>query len=676
MIVGCVAISPAGSLPSVPSLDVYRIIKVEGVQDIRIAPLRRSLLRAITRDLRAQVDKANLRTAGRAGGQVRSMVLNVRILDCPTASGPRAPTDPPYQPHCFAAMTATDSETGHTVTALAIKMPVPRTITDRNNPSWKREYVARAAKSLSEPLLARLDGRANRRQGTRVSEDITATGQRVIHLGNGRFRTGGAPRTGKAGDKGTVVDLKRVSHHYDPNVDPDVHFYTDITLNDRVPALSDERGREYAMITLYHIDPPLDDLPSREAGIDRGTDFRNPAMLVKAAYSNYVSPVVTNDTQRIPVPGHPIGHFYVKVEIPGYPTILTGSTTVKRADVELTDLTIGRELGIGGVLLTPQPGRLNPAVEVLEELSLRQRQLRVLDGLFYHEQAGRNVGPEYIIDDGNVSFARFRLPMANAKDALAMFIEYIHRGGHRMFGSLVNRPHRGTGAGCTPFAMSWLKASGILPFVTEPKTPTKPAQEPSPRIGWRASLIGLQRTLRIPWSHVGCDQRMGLGGIDAADYTIYDLLFHGETSEFIAKASEGLAHKVRESQGAVVGTLFRFGALSPFRDVFISAKRNDPSDKGLYDWAPPGKGWLARFWDNDRFSNWIKVLWKKRSAPLGARLVREGRFRGIEIDAMDIPRQKERFFADADRLAEKLKRLKARGIRPSTCQRLYGLDLQ
>jgi hypothetical protein len=399
-------------------------------------------------------------------------------------------------------------------------------------------------------------------------------------------------------------------------------------------------------------------------------------MLVKGAYSNYVSPVFTNDEQKRPVPSHPIGHFYVKVEIPGHPTILTGSTSIKRSDVELTDLTIGRELGIGGVLLTPQPGRLNPAVEALEELAFRQRQLRVIDGLFYRTRGGRNIGPEFIIDDGNVMFARFKVPAANAKDAMAMLIEYVHRGGHKIFGSLINRPHRGTGSGCTPFAMSWLKASGILPFVAEPKTVAATPLEPSPRTGWRASLMGLQRTLHIPWDHIGCDQRMGLGGIKPAQYTIYDLLFHGETPAFIARASEGLARKVRESQGAVVATLFRFGALTPLRDIFIDGKRKDPSDKGNYGWAAGGKGWPARFWDNDRFSKWIKVLWANRKAPPGVRLVRQGRFRGIEIDAMNIPRQKEKFFASADRLAEKLRRLKARGIRPSTCQLLYGLDIQ
>jgi hypothetical protein len=573
-------------------------------------------------------------------------------------------------------MTATDHETQHIVTALAIKMPIPGAIEGQTTRSWKHQQVARAAKSLSDPLLVRLDARRNRNRGKVGNEDITTSGARIVHLGNGLFRIGAKERAAKTGEQGITVDLAQLAHDYDPNVDPDVHFYTDITLNDRVPPLRDTNGREYALLTLYHIDPPLDDLPSREAGIDRGTDFRNPAMLVKAAYSNYVSPVLTNDAQKIPVPGHPIGHFYVKVEIPGYRTILTGSTTVERADVELTNLTIGRELGIGGVLLTPQPGRLNTAVEAAEELALRQRQLRVIDGLYYRERGGRNIGPEYVIDDGNVSFARFKLPAANAKDALAMFIEYIHRGGHRMFGSLINRPHRGTGAGCTPFAISWLKASGVLPFVVEPDTATAAAGEPSPRIGWQASLVGLQKTLRIPWAHVGCDQRMGLGGIEAARYSIYDLLFHGETREFISTASEGLARKVRESQGAVVGTLFRFGALSPLRDIIIDAKRKDPSDKGNYDWATGGKGWPARFWDNDRFSKWIKVLWEYGSAPAGVRLVREGRFKGIEIDAMNSPRQSEKFFAAADRLAMQLKRLKAKGIRPSTCQLLYGLDVQ
>ena len=666
ILVACKAVSQVRDLATVPPSETYRSIQIKSLDDIRLEPFKRSILNAITKEFRANLDRAGFTARRPNTAGARSLAIQVQILDCSAASKPMRPVKSINRPYCLASVTASDIETGHTVTALAVKMPGPKSDRTQTSSPWDQTMISRAAKSLSNPLISRFSHVKRQQRDSGTNEVITTGGMQVLHLGGSRFRVG----------KSGAIDLSRLPHGYKPNVDPDVHFLTDITLNDRVPPLTDPQGRQYALITLYHIDPPLDDLPSRETGIDRGTDFRSPAMLVKAAYSNYVSPVLTNDKQRLPVPGHPIGHFYVKVEIPGYPTILTGSTTVARADVELTELTLGRELGIGGVLLTPQPGRLNPAVEALEELSLRQRQLRVVDGLFYRERNGRNVGPEYIIEDGNVSFARFKLPLANAKDSLAMLMEYIHRGGHKIFGSLINRPHRGTGAGCTPFAMAWLKASGILPFVAELKTTSKIEGMWSNRRSWRSSLIGLQRTLRIPWDHIGCDERMGLGGIEAAKYTIYDLVFHGETSAFISRASEGLARKVRESQGAVVGTLFRFGALSPLRDLIIDSKRKDPGDKGDYNWAGEGEGWSAKFWDNDRFSKWIKLIWEKRSPPPGVRLVREGRFRGIEIDAMKVPRQRAKFFADAVVLEKKLKSLRLRGVRPTTCQQLYGLDIQ
>jgi len=131
-----------------------------------------------------------------------------------------------------------------------------------------------------------------------------------------------------------VVDLRAIAHAHDPAVDPDVPVATDVTLNDTRPAI-EASGASYATITLYQVDPPLRGQPSREAGIDRGTDFRDPANLVKAAYSNYVSPVLTDDPAPVKIASHPIGHFFIKSEIPGFPTILTGMTTIARSDQEL-----------------------------------------------------------------------------------------------------------------------------------------------------------------------------------------------------------------------------------------------------------------------------------------------------------------------------------------------------
>jgi hypothetical protein len=509
-----------------------------------------------------------------------------------------------------------------------------------------------------------------------VSEDVTATGARVTYLGNGLFEIGPAPTRTNSEVKDSIIDLKHVTHAHDPAIDKDVPYFTNITLNDRVPSLIDAEGREYAVITLYHVNPPLMGLPSHEPGIDRGMDFRDAANLVKATYSNYVSPVLTNDAERRRISSHPIGHFYVKVEIPGYPTVLTGMTTIARADTELADLTVGRELGLGGVLLTPQPGRLNSAMEAMEELTLRQRELRVIDGLNYRNVRGKNAGPEYVQEDGNVVFARFVVPSKSAKDAMAFFVEFLARGEHNIFGSLINRPNKGTGAGCTPFAIAWLEASGVIPFVEEP-APMPDVLDTAPEsFGAEDFWRYLQRSINIPWRQIGCDDRVGADRVIPAELTVYDLLFHKESREFIAAASEGLAQKIKDQFGRVAGTLFQYGALTPIRDLVIHSKRKDLDDLGDYNWANDGDGLVAPFWDNSRFSNWVRRLWARGPSSKNIKLVRDGRFYGIEVDAMTAARQREPFFVEADRIAEKRHRIERDGFQPSSCQELFSLGLQ
>lgn len=510
-------------------------------------------------------------------------------------------------------------------------------------------------------------------------EDISNGGARVIHLGGGEFAVHTAPNTAARDPAGSTqrIDLRRVVHGYDPAIDPDVPRYTDVTLDDRVGVQVDEAGREYATITLYQIDPPLADVPSRERGIDRGIDMRTPADLVKSAYSNYVSAVFSDDAEQLPVPSHPIGHFFVKVEITGYPTILTGMTTVKRADEELVDLSLGHSLGLGGVLLIPQPGRLNSATEVVEELALRQRRLRVIDGRFYEAgPKGENVGPEFVIEDGNIVFARFKVPERNAKDALAMFVEFIAREQHRIFGSLINRPYKGTGAGCTPFAMAWLKASGIVPFVKEPVSAARVddfSGAPTELSGLWSYLL---RRAPVPWEIIGCDRRVGMKATIPAKLTTYDHLFHNERASDLREAVPGLAEKIRKDRGVVVSTLFAFGALTPLRDLVIANKRADPEDRGTYTWAADGDGFNAQFWDNARFSRWIKRLWQHGRAPDGIELAKEGRFLGVRVEAMDVSRQTEPFFSEADRIKERASRLGDSLAKASSCRVLFSYRLQ
>ena len=487
--------------------------------------------------------------------------------------------------------------------------------------------------------------------------DISATGAAVHYLGAGRFVV-----------DHEVIDLRAIAHAHDANADPDVPLGTDVTLNE-APLAGGGAGRRNAVITLYQVDPPLTGKPSREPGIDRGTDFRDPANLVKAAYTNYVSPVLTDDPIPLHIASHPIGHFFVKMEVEGYPTILTGMTTIARADTELVDLTLGRELGIGGVLLTPEPGRLNSAAEVIRELSLRQRQLRVVDGLYFHRVNGRNAGPEYLFDDGRVVFLRVKLSVANATDALSYFVEFIHRGEHNRFGSLANGPFKGTGAGCAAFAMSWLQAAGVIPFITRPPagaTAIDPEQL-GPSDFWQA----IHARLHIPWRLIGCDERVGAPRPFPAQLTVYDLLFHNETTDFIRAASEGLAERIRASYGSVVATLFQIGALTPLRDLVIDGRRKDPDDRGDYSWAGPGMD--VDYWDNSRFSAWIHRLWAQGPRDPHITLAREGRFYGVEIDAMAAPRQHQALFDMADRLST----ARAAGAAPAlSCEEVFDRGLE
>jgi hypothetical protein len=216
-------------------------------------------------------------------------------------------------------------------------------------------------------------------------------------------------------------------------------------------------------------------------------------------------------------------------------------------------------------------------------------------------------------------FLRVKLPVRNATDALASFIEFVHRGEHNRFGSLANGPFRGTGAGCAAFAMSWLQAAGAIPFITEPPAPsaTNPAEELGPTEFWRA----IRARLHIPWRLVGCDERVGAARVFPAQLTVYDLLFHRETGRFVRAASEGLAERIRASYGSVAATLFQIGALTPLRDLVIDARRKDPNDRGDYTWSGPGID--IDYWDNARFSSWIHRLWANGPRDPRIRLARE-----------------------------------------------------
>ena len=654
------AIGIPGSSEAAEAQPPRSSLQVHALTDATGGTITRDTREAVTRSLVEQLRNAAFAVEG---GAAANSILDVTVVSCREANDSTGA--PAAGSGCMVAVTVTQRATDHVIVKFALQTPL---LQGRN--ASRAENTDAVARAIARELAAEIQPRPTAPNST--AEDITAGGARVTYQGDGIFVVN---RSGADANAATIVDLKHIRHSYDPAVDKDVPTYTNVTLNDVVPRLVDETGREYARITLYQIDPPLVSQPSMEAGINRGTDFRDPSNLAKGTYSNYVSPIFTNDREQRRVASHPIGHFYVKVEIPGYPTVLTGMTTIARADTELADLTIGHELGIGGVLLTPEPGRLNSAVEPLEELTLRQRELRIVDGLYFSSFLGIRSGPEYIIDNGNLVFATYKVPVKNAKDAMAFFVEFIARGENNIFGSLLNRPERGTGSGCTPFAVSWLEAAGVIPFIGEPDDSRNTAEALPENFGANDFWRYMHRTIDIPWSQIGCDDRLGVDRTIPAQYTIFDLLFHNLSREFVAKASGGLAEKIKGDFGFVAGTLFQFGVLTPLRDLVIAYKRKDPGDRGDYAWGKPGEGLKTSFWDNARFSAWVKSY---RAHPRDAAVVstaRDGRFNGVAIDAMNVARAQQPFFALAEEVEARQKRLAQTGSKPRSCEAFFALEI-
>jgi hypothetical protein len=160
-------------------------------------------------------------------------------------------------------------------------------------------------------------------------------------------------------------------------------------------------------------------------------------------------------------------------------------------------------------------------------------------------------------------------------------------------------------------------------------------------------------------------------GVQPAELTVYDLLFHGESPAFIREASQGLAAHIRASYGVLPATLFQLGVLTPLRDLVIGARRKDPDDSGDYSWS--GAGLDVAYWDNSRFAAWIRRLWEKGPRDTHIKLVREGRFIGVDIDAMAATRQREPFFAAADRLSAG----RASSAQPTrSCQEVFDRGLE
>lgn len=89
-------------------------------------------------------------------------------------------------------------------------------------------------------------------------------------------------------------------------------------------------------------------------------------------------------------------------------------------------------------------------------------------GLFFTPEAGRLETPPEIADtlaehleSGRVRFIQFQINHANCMRTARYYKEFVERGYDRHYG-YPGRPRYGQGAGCTPYAYSYLEVAGVM----------------------------------------------------------------------------------------------------------------------------------------------------------------------------------------------------------------------
>lgn len=185
----------------------------------------------------------------------------------------------------------------------------------------------------------------------------------------------------------------------------------------------------------------------------------------------------SNDGYWVSVPNHPIGHISIGIRCKGEKEIFTGMTSGDDLEAP-SDLFLN---GYGlGILFKTQQGRLQTAKEVAREIHQRRSRM------------------------GRIAEFRVMMKEGHCRTLKNYLHQYIERGLDRRYGSLVDRPLRGDGAGCAAFGLSFLKVLSVIPVLDE----NIPADHFSQ--AWR-------RRLHISESFIGDGRR-------AADVGVYGLL--------------------------------------------------------------------------------------------------------------------------------------------------------
>jgi len=144
-------------------------------------------------------------------------------------------------------------------------------------------------------------------------------------------------------------------------------------------------------------------------------------------------------TRKQNIKTHFIGHMFMKISCKGFPEILTGMTSPGKE--EISGLMIdGKSFQ---QILSPTKGHFNSSNELNEEIEIRKAKV------------------------GNLNYMGINLTDSSCQELLGYFTEFHACGVSSKYGGLNSNPHKGEGAGCSAFAISFLQRLGIVKPIDE-----------------------------------------------------------------------------------------------------------------------------------------------------------------------------------------------------------------
>lgn len=139
---------------------------------------------------------------------------------------------------------------------------------------------------------------------------------------------------------------------------------------------------------------------------------------------------------------HFIGHMFMKLKCAGKPTVLTGMSSPGYEEIQ--------GLMVDGKsftqIISPTKGHFNTSEELQKEIDIRSQKM------------------------GNLSFMGINLNPNSCEELLKYLTEFHACGVDQRYGGLNANPHRGEGAGCSAFGLSFLQRLNIMPMIDDIKS--------------------------------------------------------------------------------------------------------------------------------------------------------------------------------------------------------------